>query len=154
MNRLEKSEPNRQFHFEAWLWSTMLYCTPVRGKGAQRGRIGLKMNYFCFVVFPRDEPNTSGSSFAGDQDWTFLGFWEGMQGTHSLWELTLSGRSQKKGSLEGDQKLLFNSCSGPCLSCSPLLNNLISPLWKALSCYGNEYSININRIKPNTISPC
>lgn len=38
---------------------------------------------------------------------------------------------------------------------SPLLftssNNLISSLWKALSCYGNEYSININRIKPNRI---
>lgn len=153
MNRFKKSKTNRQFNFKAWLWNTMLYCIPVRGKGAQRGRIGLKMNYFYFVIFARDEPNTPCSSFAGNQDWTFLGFWEGMHEAHSLWELTLSGTSQKKGSLEGDQKPLFNSCSGPCLSCSPL-NNLISPPWKALSCYGNEYSININRIKPNRISPC
>lgn len=58
-----------------------------------------------------------------------------------------------KGYLEGDQKLPFNSCRGPSLSCSPLPNNLISSLWKALSCYGNEYSININRIKSNRILP-
>ena len=62
----------------------MLYCIPVRGKGAQRGRIGLKMNYFYFVIFARDEPNTSCGSFAGNQDWTFLGFREGMHEAHSL----------------------------------------------------------------------
>lgn len=70
-----------------------------------------------------------------------------------LSESLLYQLGQGKGYLEGNQKLPFNYCSGPPLSHSPLLNNLISSLQKALSCYGNKYSININRIKPNRISP-
>lgn len=46
---VEKSD--KAIQFKACLWSTMLYCIP----GSNRGRIGLKMNYFCFVVFPEME---------------------------------------------------------------------------------------------------
>lgn len=127
----------------------MLYCLPVRGKGTQRGKIGLKTTYFYFAVFAKDEPNTSCNSVPGNQDW--ISGRECMK--QMFYENQLCQEGQGKGYLEGDQKLPFNSCRGPPLCRSPLLNNLISSLWKVLSRCGNEYSININGIKPNTISP-
>lgn len=83
----------------------------------------------------------AGSSVPGNQDGILPGSWEAMHEADAgpVTDTTLLCQvGEGKGYLEADQK-------------PP--NNLISSLWKALSCYGNEYSININRIRPNRILP-
>lgn len=83
----------------------------------------------------------AGGSVSGNQGGIPPGSWEQMHEAQAgpLTDTTLLCQvGEGKGYSEADQK-------------PP--NNLISSLWKALSCYGNEYSININRIRPNRILP-